>query len=719
MPTVAKSSSKIAKLGDISTFGVSSSAIPYETSDSSGAIPTFSATFSGADSPEFQIGETLSLSAPSIGAYSGEVISVGKARGSGQSTLSADSILARLNSELRTYPLSEYNTGTEYTALPVYSLEYWTQQCGIFYTAVPGDVLFYQSFFGHYGAFVKNVVRPVYAYRYTPPAGGKAGGIYTIGDRVFAGMGRNFNSTTNFPAPIAGGKVDGYLPLIVPKDSSKKLTFGIDVGLTGTGNSGTITWTMVAPNGTSNLMTLAVSADTGFQLQVMQGGVLTTILSAPVPNLAAYSVYIGLNNSTAGSTTFSMRVVNSSGAVVFDQSTAVTTSVGGSLSLRSINYWGNTGGVGDENYIGNSFISVMTDLPAGIIPAQKSLTFGYKGASFIVGFSGNAWEHIKQYCSIYHLDFGYQNGKLTIGPRQKDLTVGASLSELKTTVSKREQARNVEVVNQNHKATGFTPTVLWKADSVYQIAVGEVQEFTVQTDHSILETSQPVCVSGISPFPYKSGAGQYVVTGSDGYIVSPTFWRDQGGKITTETTEVEGEIKVTIKGPDFNSSRAPYRISEGDAGRPALYITGTGILSTPETLKVATGNGKAAKDVGVTIDSPFIGNKKLAYDAAFRAAGTFASPETTVSVAEPLLYDEPSKLGVYPAGKIVKHDGNIFRVTSASQSPSVLTGEAAQHNTIYQLSRSFGDTATVGDYNAYYAGKTIGQINIKPLKKVN
>jgi hypothetical protein len=718
MPTVAKSTSKISKLGDLSTFGVSTAAIPTDTSDSSGALPTFNVTLANGTDTEYLVGESLSLAGPAIGSYTGDIVSYSKAKKSAQFTLSAESMLSRMNIDLRTYPLSDYNGITEYPLLPIYTLEYWTQQCGIFYTAVPGNVLFYQSGYGHFGAFGKNIVRPLRSSRYPAVSGGSNGITIGVGDRVYTGLGRGFTAAVNFPAPVTGTKADAYLPLMVPAVASQKLVFGIDVGLTGPGNSGTVTWNMVTPDGKTNPMTLSLSADSGIQLQVMQDGVLTTILTASVPNRTIYSVYVGLSGSGAG-VKFDLKAVSSAGVVVASSSTTVTTALTGSLSLRKITYYGNLGGAGDEIYVANHFISLMADLPAGTLPTQKSLAVGYKGSAFMVGFSGNAWEHVKQFCSIYHLDVSYQNGKLTIGPRQKDVKVGASLSELTTSVSRREQARNVEVVNQNHKATGPTPTVMWAADSVYQVAVGETQEFLVQTEHSILETSQPVCVSGISPYPYKSGVGQYVVTGSDGYIVSPTFWRDQGGKITTATTENEGEIKITIKGPDFDSPRAPYRISEGDAGRPALYVTGLGILAAPETLKVGTGNGSAAKDVGVTIDSPFIGNAKLAYDAAARAAKVFSSPEVSISIAEPLLYDEASKLGAYPSGSLVKHEGNTFRVKSANQTPSVLTGDTEQHNTLYQVNRSFGAGATIAQQNAFYAGKTIGQVNIKPLKKVN
>jgi hypothetical protein len=121
--------------------------------------------------------------------------------------------------------------------------------------------------------------------------------------------------------------------------------------------------------------------------------------------------------------------------------------------------------------------------------------------------------------------------------------------------------------------------------------------------------------------------------------------------------------------------------------------------------------------VGVSIDSPFIGNRKLAYDAASRAAKVFSSPEVSVSIAEPLDYDKPSKLGSFPAGSLVKHEGNTFRVKTAEQSPRMLTGSAEQHNTIYQVTRSFGSGATIKQHKDFYAGKTIGQVNIKPMKR--
>jgi hypothetical protein len=711
VPTVVKSSSQLAKLGDISTFNVSTTAVSADPADSTGSVPTLTTTFANGTDTEYLIGEDLTVSSPSIGSFEGKVVSRSKASNSALYNASVDSIMVRLNSELRTYPLADYGLTSDNAYMPLYCLEYWTQQCGLFYTKVTGDVLLYQSGYGHFGLFARDYTRPLRSNRIVN-AGGTAGSMTSRYGRIMSGFGYDFDAIATFPK-------DRYLATPVP-DNTERLVFGVDVDLVGTGRTAELTWYLKRSGGAKPAIRLSVASDGGFTLKSSDdngNSPYTTRITSVVPKGDMYSAYTSVSRS-GSNTRLTLKVFDSAGVLKDTQTVLFASNIKGNLSLTSVKFHGNTGGSGSELAYSSMFVSRMKADPAERFADAKALTPGVRGDRFMVGFSGNVWEHIKQYCSLYHLDIGFVNGKLTIGPRKRDVVVGASLSEGTTTVQDREQARNVEVVNNNHKATGITPTVLWKADSVYQVAVGEVQEFTVQTPHSILETSQPVCVSGISPFPYKTGAGQYVVTGSDGYIVSPTFWADQGGKITTDITDVEGEIKVTIKGPDFDSIRAPYRISEGDAGRPALYVTGLGILSDPKTLKVGTGKAKAAKDVGVTLDSPFIGSAEHAYDAAVYAARTFATPEVTVSLAEPIAYDGVSKLGTYPVGAVVKMDGNILRVVSAGQSPTVLSGSASQHNTLYQLKRSFSGM-TIAQQKAYYAGKTIRQVNIKPIRKVN
>ncbi|WP_346927352.1 hypothetical protein [uncultured Arthrobacter sp.] len=699
MPTVIKSSSNVSELGELSTYNISTSAIPYDTSDSSGAIPTVSVTMADGKETDYLIGETLTLENQAVGKYVGEIVEVSGSANSGRYTMSAETLLSRLNSEQRLYPSPSKTTPTVW--MPLGTLDYWSQECGVFYDAVPGDVLFYQSNYYHWFAFAKGATKPIRGINYIPSGapGEELSSGYSLGARLVSNFGKNRELTVDFPSAEP-------LPILIPSPSdSRVMVFSSGILNQGTGRKATITWNFTTPDKKPLAIRVTIDNAAGMSYQVNDAGVFNEVASIPGAINGNYRVQLALTSTTATSTQFTFRTVSDTGAILDAAPNVPVTTLRGNLSLTKIVYRGEDQGSGSQILHWGDFISVMDAMPTTRLVTQKNLTPGPKQAQTFVGFSGNVWESIKAYCSIYHLDVSYTGGLLTIGPRQTETTPLAALGTLSKRISKRDQARFVELVCQNSKptlsadGTTVSPQVMWKADSVYQVAVGEIQEFLVQTEHSILELQQPVAVSGISPFPYKSGTGQYVVTGSDGYIVSPTFWRDQGGKITVETTENEGEIKVVIKGPDFDSARAPYRISEGDAGRPALYITGQGVINTPTTLKVSTGNTRAAKEVGVKLESPFISDLTLAYDAAARAARKFATPDVAVSISEALGYDATSDLGQRPAGQLIKRDGNILRITDTSQTPAALSGTAVQYNTIDQVKRSFGPSRNLARTN--------------------
>lgn len=718
MPTKVTTSAQYAKLGDLSTYNVSTAAMPVDTADSGGAVPTINTTFVDGTDVDYLIDEDFSITSPTLGTYDGTIVSVSKGAGTNRYSADVHNIMSRLNTEHRLYPLSDLFTA-ESPWLPLNTLEYWTQQCGIFYAKVPGDVLFYQSQHGHYGAWAKGITRSLrsYIFRYS---GAEDFTSLVTWNRPMNVIPRDSEAIVKFPGKDTLSDMGSYLPLMVPTVASGNvMVFGGVIGLNGSGRKITETFNLLDSSGKARALRISADETSGLVLSSSENGTtFTDRVVIPILN-GQYQFYASIQRDVAG-TNFQLKVLNSDGTQRGLGGTTVASAIRDSLSLISVSTKGLNQGSGSATVHGDTFISVMKAVPSTLLPYQKAGTPGTKGTDFMVGFSGNVWEHIKQFCSIYHLEMNYRNGKLTTEPRQRDLKVGAELSSLETRVSHREPARNVEVINKQHEPTGGFPyKTMWSADTVYQVGVGEVQEFTVQTDHSIEVVSNPVCVNGIDPLPYKEGAGQYVVTGSDGYIVAPAFWQDQGGKITCDITDKEGEIKIRIKGPDFDSSRAPYRISEGDAGRPALHITGVGVKSNPVTLKVPTGNSKAAKDVGVTIDSPFIGNRKHAYDAAARAAKTFATADREITFDEPITYDEVSKLSTVPAGALVKQDGNVLRVTEASQTHSLISGSASPHNTIYQVKRSFtagGVLGKIKDAKTYYGGKPIGKTNLKPLK---
>jgi hypothetical protein len=281
---------------------------------------------------------------------------------------------------------------------------------------------------------------------------------------------------------------------------------------------------------------------------------------------------------------------------------------------------------------------------------------------------------------------------------------------------RRDKYKQVAVVNKQSRAVSTDDAVLWRADSVFQVAAREVFETTVQTPHSILNVVQPVAVEGILPFPYTVGGGQYVVTGADGYIVAPAWWNDNGGLVEVSLTGKEGEIAIKITAPAIDTVRAPYRISEGAADRPALYVCGSGILNDPKEVHVGTGAKNAKEGFDQVFESPFVAGVMETYDTAAAMAAEYSASAADVSFEIPNDFITPSRFGQFPAGTRFTDGVRNYRIASATQTHSRVSGNAVPHTTIGDYVASYPPGSTLADEMARHAGRTIKQFNIKPLR---
>ena len=281
---------------------------------------------------------------------------------------------------------------------------------------------------------------------------------------------------------------------------------------------------------------------------------------------------------------------------------------------------------------------------------------------------------------------------------------------------RREKYKQVAVVNKRSKAVDTDDAVLWRADSVFQLNTREVFETTVQTPHSILNVLNPVPVPEILPFPYKEGKGQYVVTGADGYIIAPQWWEDNGGKVEVALTGKEGEISIKITAPAIDSVRAPYRISEGAGDRPALYISGSGILNDPQEVHVGTGAKNAREGFDSVFESPFVAGVRETYETAMAMAARYSASAADVSFELPNGFNTPTGFGQYPAGSVFTDNERNYFIKDASQTHSRVSGNAVPHTTIGAYVASYPPGSTIADEKARHAGRTIKQFNIKPLR---
>lgn len=684
-------------LGKLASFSVNTTATPSNPVDGSGSTPSVSASYTNGLDPEFALGETNVLKNAAVGTYEGEVVSVTVSAASDVARVSMDTLLTPLNTELHLFPFIDSAPGLLTAAR---AIDYWTQQCGVFYDKVPGNCVAYASGFGHTDSFGASTTARFYSK-------GKPATQVVNGRSVL-----NLGATeTTALHDVKDGTVTASLP------AGKKLVFSTGLGLKGNGRTATVKWNLLDSKDAH--YTVSLEATSGGAVTAKLGSL--TIASGTVTGGANYRLSLSIDVLSA--TTLSAKLtihtddLAGTGTLAYDGAPATATAkLPRVLRLSSIEH-GSAGGSGAQMTRWGTHLTVAAEHPMELPAVQKVLGQTKKTFGFVSGFAGNVWNSLAEFCAIAKLDVKFLDAALHVAPRTSAIsTPGGSWSRMEVTAQRREKYKQVAVMNKQSKAVATDDAVIWRADSVFQLNTREVFETTVQTDHSILSVLNPVPVPGIEPFPYKKGAGQYVVTGADGYIVAPQWWLDHGGKVEVALTDKEGEISIRITAPGIASVRAPYRISEGAADRPALYICGSGVLNDPKEVHVNTGAKNAREGFDSVFESPFISGVRETYDTAAVMGHQYSASVAEGSFELPNHFETPSGLGQYPAGSVVTDNSRNYRIGDASQTHSKVSGNAVAHTTIGAYVASYPAGATIRDEKARHAGRTIRKFNIKPLK---
>jgi hypothetical protein len=688
-------------LGKLSSFTISTSAVPLNPAEGSGSTPSVSAVYVKGTDPEFALGENNVLSNGAVGTYEGEIVRLNLPANSGNASVSMNTPLTSLNTEMHLRPFLDPNPG-KWTAAR--AIDYWTQQAGLFYDKVPGECITYASGFGHTDAYGASTTA-----RFSEKLTGGATTTQVVNGRSVKTFGSAVTGTTALHE-VKDGAVVLSLAL------GEKLAFSIGVGLAGSGRTAKAVWRFRDAKDAAHTLTLQAESDGTVTANLGS----STIASASVPSGAAYRLTVSLERLT--STTLSVKLTahtdDLAGAGTLEHDGAPATvayALPGVLKLTSLQHI-STGGSGAEMTRWGTYLTVADSHPMELPAVQKVLAQTGKSFGFVSGFKGNVWKMLTEFCSIARLDVRFIGAAMHVAPRITELSHPGAWATFTADSQRREKYKQVAVVNKQSKAVSTDDAVLWRADSVFQLNSREVFETTVQTTHSISNVVNPVPVPGILPFPYKKGDGQYVVTGADGYIISPQWWLDNGGKVEVSLTETEGELAIKITAPRVDSVRAPYRISEGAADRPALYISGSGVINDPKEVHIPTGAKNAREGFDNVFESPFIAGLMETYDTAMAMAMVYSSSVAEVSYELPNTFETPTGLGQYPAGTLVTDNSRNYRILDAQQTASKVSGNAVPHTTIGAYVASYPPGATIADEKARHAGRTIRQFNIKPLK---
>jgi hypothetical protein len=334
------------------------------------------------------------------------------------------------------------------------------------------------------------------------------------------------------------------------------------------------------------------------------------------------------------------------------------------------------------------------------------------------GFVGNLWDNLKQMCAARNYQIYSTGDKIGITkPGKIKLTVKEPATS-KLSVDRTNRAQTIEITNYNLSST--TNGIFFKATEVFSLDAGE-EQVTNQTVNGTPNTiNNPVPVGQMN-LAYTTGVGQYTVTGSDGYVISPQWWVDNGGSITVaKSTEQADEVVITMKAP-ADASRAPYKISEGE-DRPALWITGTGVLKQPETITLYTGDPTAPQKV-VEVDNIFIANRTMAYDRGTLASQMYGGPAVGLSmtgVPDLTLTRIADGTAITTwfgslAGSILDYEESRYRVTKADFKPGGVDLTLVRYVTIADFNTVWSGK-TIAQFNAAIApGVTFGQLSVYPL----
>lgn len=328
-------------------------------------------------------------------------------------------------------------------------------------------------------------------------------------------------------------------------------------------------------------------------------------------------------------------------------------------------------------------------------------------------WSGDVWDYLKQMGSAVGGQIGTESGLVCLRePRRHTIPVDKSV-QFTQSVDIQKVALNIDIVNQNNR---------WKSDSLafsakssVRIEYGEIEETRFTTIHSLVSVNNPICVAKISPKPYTSGTGQYVVSDADNKTVTPSWWEGNGGQVTVRIDPDDPHtIIYMVKAPASSAThKSPFRLSEyiGEADVPALFITGEGVFVEPEIVRIPTGASSSITSniASSVINNIFISDISQTYDRGILSAQIAAGPIVTIRGTIP--YDpeaQGQEFGKIVGARVKALDG-IYRVTQASYTKAAVSITAIMDMTFNDLVDLFA--LTFDEFNSTYSGLSFDAFN--------
>jgi hypothetical protein len=296
-----------------------------------------------------------------------------------------------------------------------------------------------------------------------------------------------------------------------------------------------------------------------------------------------------------------------------------------------------------------------------------------------LGWTGVLWDKLKELCAGFSasatdnvgIEMIIVNNELVIRKaKQVTIPLQRDLTNESINIESFDSARSVTVFNYNtsygedkvfyslanfDESTNETERFQSSISDSMQVDPGETLRKRFKINATLQSVNQPVCVEQIDrtfPDPYEGTTGQYVIVGVDDLPIKPSQWTDNGGSVTVELIDENGEllpageIDLVIKAPRLRGlpqfadedaiGLAPYKIgveSSGEAEYPALWLTGTGTFFNKQAKAFLTGSSSeyTSRSEGPTVDNIFIINSFNASSRGVAAAQANCGPRVQLS----------------------------------------------------------------------------------------
>lgn len=329
----------------------------------------------------------------------------------------------------------------------------------------------------------------------------------------------------------------------------------------------------------------------------------------------------------------------------------------------------------------------------------------------VPGWSGNVWQQLKKLTAAYRFDIDIVGTDIVARPPRSNVFAREDESGFSWSVD--ESRMYQKVAAWFYRCAPITDHLVVGNHNVEKIVgldAGEVHEFDVKLEASLSSVVQPVCVDSVS---YGATGSVYSVLDANDRPVSAEMWRRNGGYVKVEINEDTTSVHVTVVGCQ-ERGRAPYKLVAVAANKSeysTLRIVGSGVSMKRERYEMPAAID-AAPELGSEDDNPFLGSWGHAHLALLGTAGRFGTRSQRISGrAWP---EEPGQVFGNVAGARVFEDFNVYRIRTATISPTQVAYQAEPDATIDDV-----DALIVGrtfdEIDAVWAGPTFDDLDLRPL----